>query len=87
MKQFHFKFKKRGGGKSPNNSHSMVLLDHTGKPQMYMKGGELIISRKETKKIIDIASNMQTNSSEDAFYELGKYMYNVRMAQRKRDGY
>lgn len=74
--------KYQAGGVSPNAN--MVLLDHTGNPQMYMEGGELIISRKETKKIIDLAQSAET---EEGLYELGKYVYSVRMKQRERDGY
>jgi hypothetical protein len=59
----------------------MVLLDHNGNPQMYLRGGELVISRVETKKLIEMAKSA---SSEDDFINLGKYMHQVRMKQRAR---
>jgi hypothetical protein len=60
---------------------NMVLLDHNGNPQMYLRGGELVISRVETKKLIEMAKSA---SSEDDFINLGKYMHQVRMKQRAR---
>jgi hypothetical protein len=77
-KQFKF-----GGVQSAND---MVLLDHDGKPQMYLQGGELVISIKETQKLVDLASSSSRDNTE-AMYELGKTMHDIRMKQRKRDGY
>jgi hypothetical protein len=87
MEQFQFKFKKRGGGKSPSLKDSMVLLDHKGVPQMYMKGGELIFSRVSTKQIIKLAEKAAESKSEKDFFNLGETVLKERMAQRKRDGY
>ena len=84
MKKFQFTKKFKKGG--INNSPSMVLLDHAGKPQMYMQGGELVVSIKETEKLVDLASNSKSNDTED-MYQLGKMMYEIRMKQRNRDGY
>lgn len=61
--------------------YSMLLLDHKGNPQMKLQSRELIISRKETKQLIDKAVNC--NTDED-FYELGKLVYDIRKRQRKR---
>ena len=60
---------------------NMVLLDHDGNPQMYLKGGELVISRVETKKLIDLVQSAKT---EDDYIKIGKYMHEVRMKQRAR---
>lgn len=60
---------------------NMVLLDHNGNPQMYLRGGELVISRVETKKLIDLAKSIK---NEEDYIKLGKYMYEVRMKQRAR---
>lgn len=61
---------------------TMTLLDHNGKPQMNMLGGELIFSRIATKKIIDLASKA---SDEKGLEQLGKFVFEERIAQRKRD--
>lgn len=64
----------------PSNA-TMVLLDHRGEPQMYLEGGELVVSRKETETLVELAKKAKT---EDDFIKLGKMMYEVRSKQKKR---
>lgn len=59
----------------------MVLLDHRGEPQMYLEGGELVISRVETKDLINLAKKVKT---EEDLIKLGKMMYEIRSKQKKR---
>jgi hypothetical protein len=80
-KNLYIKNKYQTGGASLGSN--MVLLDHVGKPQMYMEGGELIYSIKTTKDIMEKANDAKTDED---FYELGQIVYKERMAQRKRDG-
>ena len=67
------------------NKATLVLLDHEGKPQQKLTGTELVFSRVSTKKILDLAKKAKDNNK-DSIYKLGKYVYEERMAQRKRDG-
>ncbi|MCS7316956.1 MAG: hypothetical protein NZZ41_01350 [Candidatus Dojkabacteria bacterium] len=60
---------------------TMVLLDHRGEPQMYLEGGELVISRVETEKVIELAKKAKTDED---FIKLGKLMYEIRSKQKKR---
>lgn len=64
----------------PSNA-TMVLLDHRGEPQMYLEGGELVISRVETKDLINLAKKVKT---EEDLIKLGKMMYEIRSKQKKR---
>ena len=59
----------------------MLLLNEKGTPQMELEGGELVISRIETKKLIKLAQ--QAVTKED-FKELGKLMVDIRNKQKKR---
>jgi len=61
---------------------SMVLLDHLGKPQMYMEGGEIVFSRPSTRAIVDLA--MKANN-ENSLYNLGQFVYDERRRQIKRE--
>lgn len=61
---------------------SMLLLDHLGKPQMYMQGGEIVFSRPSTKQIIKLAMSV---NDQDSLYKLGKYVYDERKRQIKRE--
>jgi hypothetical protein len=63
----------------------MLLLDHKGKPQMGLEGGELIISRGETKKLIDAVVKTKENGMEEKdLIAVGKMMHEIRMKQRNR---
>lgn len=63
------------------NRTSDVLLDHKGEVQMDLEMGELIISRKETKDLTELAAKAE---NERDLVELGKMMYNIRMKQKNR---
>lgn len=81
---FSFKHKKRQGGSQ--NKSDMILLDHNGKPQMEMKGGEIVFSRPSTKEIINQAEKVSVaQMDEDALKELGRIVTKERIEQRKRD--
>lgn len=60
----------------------MILLDHTGKPQMYMQGGEVVFSRPSTKQIIKLALQ---DSNEEGLLRLGEAVYKERKRQLKRE--
>lgn len=72
------KLKFEKGGIFP---YSMLLLDHEGNPQMKLQSHELIISRKETEQLIDMATKANTD---EELYELGKLMYKIRKKQKSR---
>jgi len=67
--------------KKTYESGDYYLLDAKGKVQMHMHGGELIFSRPSTKRIIDLALKA---TDEEGLFELGKFIYNERMAQLSR---
>lgn len=48
---------------------------------MELEGGELVISRKETKQLIDLVKKAK---SEKDILEVGNFLLNVRLKQRKR---
>lgn len=64
---------------------TLVLLDHDGKPQMELTGKEIVFSRVSTKRILELAEKAK-NGTEDDLLALGKYVYDERMRQKKRDG-
>lgn len=70
-----------------DDSHEYVMkvLNQDGEPQGFLKGGERIISRRET--IILIKKALKANSSkEDKDYKaLGKYMFKVLKGQDTRE--
>ena len=82
-KPFNYKFRKKNGGLG--GMSDMVLLDHKGNPQMEMEGGELIFSRISTKKIVDLASDIKSESDEESLLKLGKYVMEERLKQRQRE--
>ena len=59
----------------------MVLLDHNGKPQMNLQGGEIVFSRVFTKKILEM---VQSAKNEQDILDIGKAVYTERMAQKNR---
>lgn len=63
---------------------TMLVLDHKGNPQMGFTSGTLVISRKETKELIDLASETDDDNEKDLL-KLGKMMYDIRTKQKKRD--
>lgn len=70
------------------NKYVMKVLAPDGSTQMYLQGGERIVSRKETKTLIHKAKKAYANKGGD--YDrycksLGKYMFKVLKGQDTRD--
>ena len=70
------------------NKYVMKVLAPDGSTQMYLQGGERIVSRKETKTLIHKAKKAYANKGGD--YEryckaLGKYMFKILKGQDTRD--
>jgi hypothetical protein len=63
----------------PSGSN-LVLLDEKGNPQMYLQGGELIISRKETEELINLSKKVK---SDDDYIQLGKMIHKIREKQKR----
>jgi len=59
----------------------MVLLDHNGKPQFELQGGEIIFSRVFTKEILSMISKAKTERDK---LEIGKAIHAERTAQKNR---
>jgi len=62
----------------------LLLLDHNGQPQMKLGGREIVFSRVSTKKILDLAEKASDGDNRDIL-ALGKFVYQERMKQKKRD--
>ena len=70
------------------NKYVMKVLAPDGSTQMYLQGGERIVSRKETRTLIKKAKKAYANKGGD--YDrycksLGKYMFKVLKGQDTRD--
>lgn len=70
------------------SKYVMKVLAPDGSTQMYLQGGERIVSRKETKTLIKKAKKAQDNKAKD--YDryckaLGKYMFKVLKGQDTRE--
>lgn len=70
------------------NKYIMKVLAPDGSTQMFLQGGERIISRKETKTLIKKAKKAHLNKDKD--YQrhcksLGKYIFKVLKGQDTRD--
>ena len=70
------------------NKYVMKVLAPDGSTQMYLQGGERIVSRKETKTLIRKAKKAYANKGGD--YDrycksLGKYMFKILKGQDTRD--
>lgn len=70
------------------NKYVMKVLAPDGSTQMYLQGGERIVSRKETRTLIKKAKKAYANKGGD--YDryckaLGKYMFKVLKGQDSRD--
>ena len=70
------------------NKYVMKVLAPDGSTQMYLQGGERIVSRKETKTLIHKAKKAYANKGGD--YDrycksLGKYMFKILKGQDTRD--
>ena len=70
------------------NKYVMKVLAPDGSTQMYLQGGERIVSRKETRTLIKKAKKAYANKGGD--YDrycksLGKYMFKILRGQDSRD--
>ena len=70
------------------NKYVMKVLAPDGSTQMYLQGGERIVSRKETRTLIKKAKKAYANKGGD--YDrycksLGKYMFKILKGQNTRD--
>lgn len=70
------------------NKYVMKVLAPDGSTQMYLQGGERIVSRKETRTLIKKAKKAYANKGGD--YDrycksLGKYMFKILKGQDNRD--
>lgn len=70
------------------NKYVMKVLAPDGSTQMYLQGGERIVSRKETRTLIKKAKKAYANKGGD--YDrycksLGKYMFKILKGQDSRD--
>jgi len=63
----------------------MKVLAPDGSTQMNLKGGERIVSRKETKVLIRQAKKAYDSKSDSDYKRLGKYMFKVLNKQDSRD--
>ena len=62
----------------------MFILGPDGNPVMELVGGERIVSRKETKRLIDKAKKASKSKSDKDYKALGKLMFNVLKGQDER---
>ena len=70
------------------NKYVMKVLAPDGSTQMYLQGGERIVSRKETRTLIKKAKKAYANKGGD--YDrycksLGKYMFKILKGQDNRE--
>ena len=63
----------------------MKVLDEKGDVQMEIEGGERIVSRKETKTLIEKAKAAKSDKSDASYASLGKYIASVFGKQDGRD--
>lgn len=63
----------------------MYILDPKGNPQMDLRGGERIVSRLETRKLIRKAKKANKEKSEASYKKLGKYMFKILEKQNNRE--
>lgn len=63
----------------------MKVLAPDGSTQMNLKGGERIVSRKETKVLVRQAKKAYDSKSDSDYKRLGKYMFKVLKKQDSRD--
>lgn len=63
----------------------MKVLAPDGSTQMYLWGGERIISRKETKVLLDKAAKASKSGNDKDYAALGKYAFNIIKKQDNRD--
>lgn len=70
---------------SDDNEYSMHVLFADGSPQMNLRGGERIVSRRETKILIKKAKKADTLKTDGAYRALGNYIFKVLKRQDNRE--
>ena len=68
----------------PSEDVVMKVLAPDGSTQMDLKGGERIVSRRETKVLIKKAKKAYKSKSDNDYKTLGKYMFKVLKGQDNR---
>ena len=68
-----------------DTKYKMKVLAPDGSTQMNLKGGERIISRKQTKILIKKAKKAKDSQSPNDFKSLGRYLFKVFRQQDNRD--
>lgn len=66
-------------------SDKMLILDHEGKPQMELVGGERIFSRAHTKTLIKFTKKAATTDEDKDYKELGKRIFKFLDIQNNTD--
>ena len=66
------------------HKYVMKVLDQKGKPQMLLKGGERIVSRRETVVLIKKALKAYESKEDKDYKALGKYIFKVFKGQDSR---
>lgn len=70
---------------SDDKEYSMHVLFPDGSTQMNLKGGERIVSRRETKILIKKAKKAETSKTDGAYRALGRYIFKVLKRQDSRE--
>lgn len=70
---------------SDDNEYSMHILFPDGSVQMNLRGGERIVSRRETKILIKKAKKADSLKTDGAYRALGRYIFKVLKRQDSRE--
>lgn len=70
---------------SDDKEYSMHVLFPDGSTQMNLKGGERIVSRRETKILIKKAKKAEASKTDGAYQALGRYIFKVLKRQDSRE--
>lgn len=70
---------------SDDKEYSMHVLFPDGSTQMNLKGGERIVSRRETKILIKKAKKAEASKTDRAYRALGRYIFKVLKRQDSRE--
>lgn len=70
---------------SDDSEYSMHVLFPDGSTQMNLKGGERIVSRRETKILIKKAKKAEASKTDGAYRALGRYIFKVLKRQDSRE--
>lgn len=68
-----------------DSPYQMHVLFPDGSSQMDLKGGERIVSRRETKILIKKAKKAEASKTDGAYRALGNYMFKVLKRQDQRE--